>query len=63
LEAGRRIAPEAVLGVVVVLDDQCPALARPRDQRAAPLGRHDHSGRIVMRRGEHHRIDVGGGEL
>ena len=41
---------EAVLDVVVVLDDQRLALARPGDQRGAALCRHDHPGRVVMRR-------------
>jgi hypothetical protein len=41
LQRGHRIAPEPVLDVVVVLHDQRPALARPRDQGAAAFGGHD----------------------
>ena len=57
------IAAEAVLDVVVVLDDQRPALAGPGDQGAAALGRHHHPGRVVVRRRDHHRVHVGRGEL
>ena len=63
LQRSHRFAPEPVLHVVVVLHDQRRALARPRDQGAAALGRHHHPGRVVMRRGHHHRVDIGRGQL
>ena len=63
LEGGHRLPAEAVLDVVVVLDDQRPALARPRDQGGTALRRHDDSGRVLVRRRHYHRIDVGGSEI
>ena len=63
LQRRHRITAEPVLHVVVVLDDQRPALAGPGDQGAAALGRHHHPGRVVVGRRDHHRVHVGRGQL
>jgi hypothetical protein len=52
-----RRAVVAVLGVVVVLDDEQPG-AGPREQGAAALGGQDDAGRVLVGRGDEHRVQV-----
>ena len=50
LQRAERPAVVAELGVVVVLDDEPPAVARPREQRVAALGPHHGAGRELVAR-------------
>jgi hypothetical protein len=49
LEGGERRAPVAELARIVVLDDECAAVARPAEQRQAPRHRQCHAGWELMR--------------
>ena len=58
LEGADGLAIEAVLGVVVVLDDDRPASRRPLEQRGPALGRENHPGRELVRGRDQHRADI-----
>ena len=62
LQHADRVAVVAELGVVVVLDDEAVGVARPRDQRVAPLGGEHHAGRGLVGRRHHDHLRAGGGE-
>ena len=61
LQRADRLAVVAELGVVVVLDEDAVALARPGDRVAAAGRGEDDAGRGLVRRGEDGRAHVGAG--
>ena len=58
LEGADGRAVVAVLGVVVVLDRDRVAVAQPGEQRRAALGAEHDAGRVLVRGGDDHRVDV-----
>src|ERR1700744_3722304 len=63
LQRGHRLPAEPVLHVVVVLDDQRLPLVSPGQQGGSALRGHQYPGRVLVRRRDHHRVDVGRGQL
>ena len=62
VERPDRLAVVAVLGVVVVLEDQRVAILRPGDERRPPLRRQDRAGRELVSRRDDDGVGVGAGE-
>jgi len=60
LERADRLAVVAELGVVVVLDQPCVVLGRPRHERLAALGREQSAGRRLVRGRQHGCVAAGG---
>ena len=58
LQRADRRAVVGVLGVVVVLEHEPVAVRRPREQRAAALGRHHGAGRELVRGRDEERVRV-----
>ena len=54
MQRRQRLTVVAVLGVVVVLDDQTPGARSPLDQRMAASCTEGHTGRVLVRRRHHH---------